>query len=215
MAVSDMRIQVGGTDGEVYELSVTTEARVSARNTISKYKTESRDVITENAVVNNREITYNGIITSIRRTDQGTGGDSFNVAGAVLDFFDIGGDSNFKDPRTFLEGLDQVRKDRSFVTCFLPNNLTPISNCLIEYLEYTKDQSGGLTSWNVNIRLYEARLTQRAVETTIPAPVATGNTEPRQDAGNATVEELAPRGLSTTIGVNPIQGANNFFGGLG
>lgn len=212
MAVSDMRIQVGDTGGEVYELSVTTEARVSVRNSVSRYKVESEEVVTDNSVVNNREITYNGIITSIRRTDQGSGGSSFNVTGAVLDFFDLGGDSNFKDPRTFLEGLDQVRRNRQLVTCFLPNNITPIGNCLIENFEYVKDQSGGLTSWNVSLRLYEIRLAQAAQATSIPAPANSQVTSPEQDAGNATVDDITPQGIDTTI---LQQGADSFFNGLG
>lgn len=206
---SVFRIQVGDTDGEVYELSVTTSVNVSGENINTKRKTESREVITDNSVVMNREITYNGIITSIRRSDQGAGANNFGIS-AVKRLFDDPKDSNFKDPKTFLEGLEKVRDDTEFVTCFLSNDLTPISNCLIDRLSYVKDNEGGTTSWRVSLKLSESRLTERAKETSIPAPEVKDVTSKKSDSGNAITDSISAGALTTTA---PVSGIKSFFGG--
>lgn len=208
---SVFRIQVGDTDGEVYELSVTTNVTVTEESINTKHKVESREVITDNSVVMNREITYNGLITSIRRSDQGAGANNFGIS-AIQRLFDNPTDSNFKDPKTYLEGLAQVRRDSEFVTCFLANELTPISNCLIDRFTYVKDQEGGLTTWRVSIKLSETRLTTRAVETSIPAPSASDVTGSTTDAGNATTEALNTGALNTTA---LLGGANSVYSPVG
>ena len=211
---SDFRIQVGN-NGDIYELAVTTEVKVSAKNSITSHKTESKEVITSNAVVFNKEISYNGKISTIRRVDQAPTGFSLGgtiqvlktvIADAVAGFFGFERENNYRTPKDYLEGLDKVRQDREFVTCFLTNDLNPISNCLIESFEYTKDQQGGLSCWNVNLKLKEVRLTTKATETTIPRPATADATAEESDNGNAaTVED---KSLATTIGLGA-------FGGLG
>lgn len=230
MAISDFRIQVGGTDGEIYELSVTTDVSVSSKSKISRFKVESKEIITENKVDYNREITYNGIITQIRRFDQGSGDGTFNITGIVFqgasqalannlpegelrDYFDRQSQSAYKNPKTYLEGLEKVKQGEEYVTCFLPNNLNPIENCLIEDLNYTKTMDQGQSSWRVSIKLCEIRLTQRAVETSIPKPEVKDDVEKKTDAGNATTKEQP---VTTTIGVDLFSNpSGSFFGGLG
>lgn len=212
---SDFRIQVGN-GGDIYELAVTTEVKVSTKNSITTHKTESKEVITSNAVVFNKEISYNGRISTIRRVDQSPTGFSLGgpiqnlktiIADTVAGFYGLERDNNYRTPKDYLEGLDKVRQDREFVTCFLTNDLNPITNCLIEHFEYTKDQNGGLSCWNVNLRLKEVRLTTKASESTIAAPAVADATSEETDNGNATTE--VDNSLSTTIGVDLL----NPFGG--
>ena len=185
-------------DGEFYELSVSTEVKVSARNTITKHKTESKDIITDNAVVFLREISYNGLISSIKRTDQGR-----SLLGSL---FDSPTDSNYKTPKSYLEGLDSVRTERKFITCYLANELTPIPNCLIENLEYIKDNNGGLTTWRVSFKAVEVRLTTKAASTTVPAPAIKDITSEKKDNSNATTEKDGS--FANTILVEVNQGAS-------
>ena len=194
---SDFRIQVG-SGGDIYELAVTTEVKVSAKNSITSHKTESKEVITSNAVVFNKEISYNGKISTIRRVDQAPSNFSLGgpiqvlktlISDTVAGFIGLERENNYRTPKDYLEGLDKVRQSREFVTCFLTNDLNPISNCLIEHFEYTKDQNGGLSCWNVNLRLKEVRLTTKATETTVPRPATKDATTDETDNGNAATEE--------------------------
>lgn len=154
---------------ETFEMAVTDNVSVTGNTKISDYKTEDRTVVSDNAVAYNQIISYNGIITSI---------DSIGTNPKSL-----------TKPEEYLESLESVRKSKGFITCWIDNNLNPISNCLIEKLEFNKTKDEGLTSWKVSLICKQIRVTEAASQTRVPAPASKDSTSSQQDSGNATTKQ--------------------------
>jgi len=171
-------------DGEFYQLTLTEDVTVEADTTISNHKVEDRSVVSDNAVANNRKVSYNGIVTSVERLDQ----------------------THYKDPYELLEGLELVRKNRTYCVCHLDNLLTPITDCLLERLSFTKGGKEGLTTWRVSLSFKETRTTSQAEKTKVPRPSEKPKTEETKNTGSAsTKSEIL---TETTIGeMTPLKGA--------
>ncbi len=150
----------------IYQLTVTTDISVEENSKVVSHKVQDNSVVTDNIVAYNRKVSYNGLVTSVERLDQ----------------------DEYKDPFELLEGLSLVRTNKTIVTCELDNLLTPITNCAIEKLSYSKSTQEGLTSWRVNISLQEIRLSDAVTSTTVaaPNPKLKGATDPVENVGNAT-----------------------------
>lgn len=153
----------------IYQLTVTTDISVEENSKVVSHKVQDNSVVTDNIVAYNRKVSYNGLVTSVERLDQ----------------------DEYKDPFELLEGLSLVRTNKTIVTCELDNLLTPITNCAIEKLSYSKSTQEGLTSWRVNISLQEIRLSDAVTSTTVaaPNPKLKGATDPVENVGNATTKK--------------------------
>jgi len=174
-------------DNAVYQLVATTDVTVEQDSKITSAKVEDKSVVSDNVVALNRNVRYNGIITTIDRLDQ----------------------PDFKDPATFVEGIRGLMRDRKFVTCELDNLLTPIPNCQIEKFSISKGKSEGLTSWFVNLSIKEIRLSDAITSTTVAAPAqeVSDITSESVNEGSATTRA---KKLSETIGTGAL---DNIIGG--
>lgn len=188
------------TDGGVtYELSSTTSASVSRSSTVAKHRVEDRSTVADNAVRGNAEISFNGIISSVRRLDQLDYVDPFQNP---IDF--ITGKPptphNYKTYREYLEGIEDIMESSEFVTFFLDNDLTPITDCSITNFNYTKDYSGGITSWNVSLKGEQLRLASRSIKGNIPNPLAgVSSIVEGEKGGGVGTATVADKPLTTTI----------------
>jgi hypothetical protein len=217
--------------GAVYELTVTSEVEVFETTSITRYRTESKEVISDNAVVNNRTVRYNGFVSSIRRLDQlDTHTNPFQDPVAALqkaaqgDFESLYGQkeqspnkNNFKEPSEFIKGISTLRNDKETVTFFV-SELEAIPNCMITSFSYIKDKSMGLTSWKITLEGEEIRISDSAIAgvVEVPKPSVADITGKENDSGNGSTTDSGE--LTTTIivsgvsltGVNTgVAGANN------
>lgn len=172
--------------GERYELSTTTAINVSEESKISSHKVETREIISTNAVAYNKEISYNGVISNIRRVDQNTN----------------------KDVAEYLEGLSNIRTSKLFVTCNIDDRLNPITDCLIQSLSANKTTRDGLSTWTVAIKLKQVRLSNQASVTRVPVPKLPDTTEKEKNLGNSSTKEV-PEPLTETM---MLQGTKNLGG---
>ena len=173
-------------EGLVYQLVSTSSATVEKSSKITEHKVEDRTVVSDNAVAYNRVVRYNGIITTIDRLDQ----------------------PDFKDPATFIAGINGLMDDKVFVTCELDDQVTPIPNCQIEKFSITKGSREGLTSWNVDLSVKEIRLSSAVTSTQVAAPrqEVTDIVSETQNEGSAATTR---KPLSETLGVDGLSNLLN------
>lgn len=150
-------------NGDVYQLTLTSEIRVESSNKVSSHKVEDKTIVSDNDVAGSRKISYNGIVTSIVRLDQ----------------------KDYKAPEELLEGLDKERKASTFFTCSLDDRLKPIPDCLLSTLAYSKSNKEGLTTWKVRMEFTEVRTTAQAVSKKIPRPSQSKTVEETVNAGSS------------------------------
>ena len=173
---------------EMFEMSVTESVSVTGSTRISDSKTEDKTVVSDNAVAYNQIISYNGMVTSI---------ESIGANPRAL-----------SSPEEYIESLEKVRTDRKFVTCWIDSALNPISDCLIEKLDFTKTMEEGITSWKVSLVCKKIRVVEEASSTTVPKPASKDTTSQKADAGNATTKQESDQQAFSTGGLNVLQQAN-------
>jgi len=164
-------------NSDTYELSSTTACRVSESARITNRRVEDGKSLSDNYYLENRVVTFDGIITDIRNNSS------------------VEGTEKFLNELRELRGLDipallDVQANNQF-----------IPNCLIQTLDISTDPKTGVYAWKVNMVLKEVTFAERAslVEVAEPKESRKDEVSGTRDRSTNTVQEVE---VSTTIGAD-------------
>lgn len=172
--------------GDVFELTATTDVAFNLKNTNTRFPVETGFSATDHTTIENTTLNLDGIITQVVQLNK---------------------QSPQKDIKTYIEGLDVLRKSTERFTVYLDNRLTPFKNCLFTDLSYKKSQLEGVGAWRVSLGIEQIRIVDKArasavkVEATETSTNADGTVKDSVDGkveeGNKPTREksLAKKGL--------------------
>lgn len=171
-----------------YELSSTTNVRVSQPAIASKKPTEAGKSLTDNYYLDNKTVTFNGVITNINNS------------------------SSVEDTQQWLYEIESLRAEVPPVLLDVYADNVFVSNCLIVTLDIDKSKQQGLGGWMVNIVLQEVDFTERAKLIEIPEPLESqeDNVDPKKKKSSNTTKEVP---LAETSLVKASRGLSDFVTG--
>lgn len=136
----------------VLELTSTTSIKVVDTTTLAKHKLESGREIVDNAVNNNKQISFNGIISQIRKLSVGLSdarGNQINNSGNI-------------DPvQKYINTLYKIRDEKLSFSVIYDSRFPAAKDCMITSLTKDRDSSTG-TSYNISLSLEQYRFSTAA-----------------------------------------------------
>ena len=172
---------------ESYELSATTDIRVTQDLVATTRTVESGKEITDNSYIKNKVVTFDGVITNVRNS------------------------SNLESTDKFLAEIAELRKSSPRVLVdVIADNETAV-DCLITTFDLDKNSTLGLGAWNVTMVMQEVDYTTRARLTEQPEPFEDKKNTLNKTSSksqNTTKEVEQPIAQTLTLrGFNLIDGA--------
>lgn len=128
-------------EGEVFELTATTDVSFSHRNTNTKFPVESGASVTDHSVIENS---------------------TFSMAGVITEVVNLTKNSPQKGIKDYIEGLDKLRRSKIPFTVFLDNRLKPYGNCLFTDFSGSKGVTEGVGAWKISLTIEQVRFVDKA-----------------------------------------------------
>lgn len=156
----------------IYELSSTTNVSVRENATVTRFAVEDGSNVADNFNIDNRQISFSGVITDIR-----VFGQPENRRRSVEDWIDQ---------------IRQLRKDKKLLTVSV-HSLQSIPNCVITQFDIDRDVSHGLTGWDCNLGFTEITVSDRArlVEVKLPKPEVKDDVASKSSSSDSSTKEVA------------------------
>lgn len=169
------------SSGDVYELSSTSRIQVREPAVVTRSPVESGKSIVDNYYLDNRVITFDGIITDVKVTTQDQ--------------------SRTRPVDQWIQEIRQLRLNKERVTVHV-HSLELIPNCVITGFDIDKDRTQGLTGWSCTLSFQEVEISERARLVDIPEAQQQVKdvTDPKAKGSSSSTKEV-PDELATTIGV--------------
>lgn len=155
-------------EGEVFELTATTDVGFSHRNTNTKYPVETGSNVTDHSVIENSTFSLSGIITEVVNLTK---------------------NSPQKGIKDYIEGLDNLRKSKIPFTVFLDNRLKPYGNCLFTDFSGSKGVSEGVGAWRINLAIEQVRFVDKAKASIVRVEGETSDTTTGENAKDAVTKD--------------------------
>jgi hypothetical protein len=160
----------------VYELSCTTEVTISSPAKVTSSAVEDGGSIVDNYYLDNRVVTFDGLITNIR----------------------VSGQLSNPSTEQWIKQIRELRKTKHFLTVTADSEVVP--NCLITEFNLSKTNEHGLSAWAAKISFKEVDISTRArlVEVKDAKKAVKDVVEAKTKGGGSPTKEV----LTTTVGLD-------------
>lgn len=175
-----------GFDGAEYELSSTSQISVSSPARVTSSRVESGKSLTDNYFKENKTVSFNGVISNIKKRDRVATGEWLAEIEAIRNLD--------PPPRVTVISADYA-----------------VKNCIIEQFDFDKTAVEGLSAWKVSFTFKEVEYIKRAnrVEIKEPSPATKDTVSSKSKGGN---EATVDKHLTTTTGQDLAEKSGSLIG---
>jgi hypothetical protein len=182
-------------DDREYELSSTSSIKVSEAAVITKSPVESGKSIVDNYYLDNKIITFSGVITNVSVSSQPA--------------------NRKRDVGRWIDEIRILRLQKALLVVHY-DSFQIVRNCVITMFDITKTKEEGASGWRCDMTFQEVEISERARLVSVPeAKVEVKNeTDPLNEASSSNKVQVGDE-LSTTVTSDIVvavgQGAGRFL----
>lgn len=134
---------------KVLSLSSTTSIKISEPANVTSYPVEDGSSVVDNYVVDNRVVTFDGIITNVSIT---------SLAGDQLPTDD------------WIAEMRNIRSRKQLVTVHV-SGVDLVPNCVVTNFQLNKTKSEGITGWKCSLSMKEVDISERIRVVSVKKPI--------------------------------------------
>tara|TARA_R110002153_G_scaffold53726_4_gene149571 strand:+ start:601 stop:1191 length:591 start_codon:yes stop_codon:yes gene_type:complete len=170
----------------IYELSCTRDITITSPARVTSSAVEDGSSIVDNFYLDNRTVTFNGVITNIR----------------------LSGSSEVVLVDQWISSIQQLRKSKKRVTVTSHTEVVP--NTIITEFTLTKDKNQGLSGWNCSMTFKEVDISERVrlVEVKEPRVEVKDKTESKANGSSSSTKQVLSTSLDVSladvVGLSPV-----------